>query len=286
VARDLRLGLAAKPPEAKETIRVSAWAAEHEIPVLEASSRLSRHTVRRGVRAGVGTFLIILVFLALAFITDFQRFFTISGQPHIKRSLNKEVLLVTQPKPIPRKADEEIDNAELQNTEIELQRKDNRIIIQAGSTIYEIAIKVYGPNALLGMDLIKEFNPRIANLNLVFAGEQLLLPVLRPETLIRSQRVGSYSLIVGSFLTRPEAEETARRLSKGGYQVLITQNRVSNDLLLHRLEINGLRTLDEATRTFDIALKNQWFAFTGKPENRKQGTRTSLSGSGTASRQP
>jgi general secretion pathway protein A len=295
VARDLRLGLAAKPSEAKETIKVSALEPRHEIPVVEASPHAQdtktipvfRHNVKHELKVGVGVFLIILVCLAVGSFTNFKSSSTIPERPNPKANLNKEALLVTHPQPISHKADAEVGNAELQNKEIGFKPIHNRIIIQSGSTISQIASNAYGSNSVLGLDLINEFNPQIKNLNWIFAGQELFLPVLRRETLIRSQPDGSYRLIVSSFLTQAEAEESARRVIKEGYQVRIRQNRVSNDLLLHRLEIDGLETLDQATRTFDIGLKNQWLAFDGQPDNgnQRQRTRKNLSAPGNASGQ-
>ena len=117
------------------------------------------------------------------------------------------------------------------------------------------------------MDLIKEFNPQIQNLNSVSAGQELLLPVLTPETLLRQQPDGSYRLIVASFLSRTGADEAAGRIGKRGYQVIIIPKRVSNDLLLHRLEIGGLKNLEEATQTLETGLKNQWLTFARKPRH-------------------
>ena len=62
------------------------------------------------------------------------------------------------------------------------------------------------PMPLLGMDLIKEFNPEIQNLNWVNAGQDLLLPVLKQETLLRQQADGSFRLAIASFLSRREAD--------------------------------------------------------------------------------
>ena len=72
-------------------------------------------------------------------------------------------------------------------------------MIRSGATIYKIAIDAYGANTDLGMDLIKELNPQIEDLNWVFAGQDLLLPSLTRETLLRQQPDGSYHLIVASF---------------------------------------------------------------------------------------
>ena len=285
VARDLRLGMTVERPEAneKETLRISPVEAQYEVPVLQAPSRADRNALRTAVSAAIGTCITILLFLTLNSAVNLQSLFTSSRQPDVKHQLRKEVLPVTQPEP--QKANAETDDGEFQKPDTEFNRKGNRITIHAGSTVHQIAIDAYGANAILGMDLIKDFNPQITNINWVFAGEELMVPVIRPETLIRSQHGGSYSLVIGSFLTRTEAEESARRLDKGGYQGTITQKRVSNDLSLHRLEINGFKTVDEATQMFDVALKNQWLSFAGQPENRKPSVRRALSGSNAGSRQ-
>jgi hypothetical protein len=120
------------------------------------------------------------------------------------------------------------------------------------------------------MDLIKEFNPQINNLNWVSAGQELVLPALTRETLVRQQGDGSYRLIIASYIKRTEADELANRIGKEGYQVIITRKRVSNDLLLHRLEIDGLKTLEEATQSLKTGLKKEWLTLSGYARNAEQ----------------
>jgi hypothetical protein len=81
------------------------------------------------------------------------------------------------------------------------------IVVPHGATVADIALKTYGGYNLLAIDLIKELNPHIGNLNWIRAGEQLRLPALDAETLIRQQADGSYHLIIGSFsAARPPSE--------------------------------------------------------------------------------
>jgi hypothetical protein len=115
------------------------------------------------------------------------------------------------------------------------------------------------------MDLIKEFNPDIPNLNWISAGRDLLLPALSEETLLRQQADGSFRLVVASFLSRREAEEFAERIVRDGLPVIVTVRPVSNNLVLHRLEINGLKNLDDAKHTVQIGFKSRWLPFTPKP---------------------
>ena len=136
--------------------------------------------------------------------------------------------------------------------------------IQPGSTIQKIAGETYGPSAVLGMDLIKEFNPKIQNLNRVMPGQELLLVPLSEETLLREQPDGSYHLIVASFYNGADARVHARVLGNEGYQVAITPSRVSDDLLLQRVEIVQLKNLKEAMQTWEAGLGKQWLAFVSR----------------------
>jgi general secretion pathway protein A len=249
VARDLRI---VSEPRVTTTELVPAGSAlptggqtrAHEIP-----DRVPEHKLRHLVNAGIGTLLGILVFAALATVIEPQNFLNIAGKSleAVKHNLNQES--------VPKRA----------NAEIEPKRKDRRITIQDGATIYQIAIDVYGANTVLGMDLIKEFNPEIENLNWVAAGQDLRLPSLTRETLLRQQSDGSYRLIVASFRSLTGAEGHARLLRNKGYQVRITTREVSDNLELYRVEIDGLKNLDEANQIWQTGLNNQWLAFASNP---------------------
>ena len=121
------------------------------------------------------------------------------------------------------------------------------------------------------MDLIKEFNPQIDDLNWVTAGEDLLLPSLTRETLLRQQPDGSYRLIVASFQSQSGADEYAQMLSNKGYQVSITPRRVADDLLLHRVEIHGLKNLEEANKIWHAGLRNDVSYLPASRENQVDG---------------
>jgi hypothetical protein len=271
VADDLSLESKTPPAEAKNISTVSPSNAESETLIREAPNRISQQRVRRIVTTVVGTFLVILVFVLISLVTDPQSSFT--GTPKtvepFKDTLNKTVLPVTRQNTNPQKINAEAENTGRKNSEIESEW-NHRIIIQYGSTIYEIANSVYGVNAVLGMDLIKEFNPQIQNLNWVSVGQQLVLPALTRETLVRQQGDGSYRVIVGSYIKGTEADDLANRIGKEGYQVIITRKRVSNDLLLHRLEIDGLKTLEEATQSLKAGLKKEWLTLPGHATNTEQ----------------
>ena len=139
--------------------------------------------------------------------------------------------------------------------------REKPIVVQPGSTIAEIAARTYGVQKNLGLDLIKEYNTHIENLNRIIAGQRLWLPPLSRETLVRQQPDGSYSLILASFRIPQQSEQLVQIARQKGYDVVVTPRRVSDNLMLHRVEINKLENVDAVNIVWETALANQWLAF-------------------------
>jgi general secretion pathway protein A len=145
-----------------------------------------------------------------------------------------------------------------QNTNPLPSTKGRTLILRYGSTISHIATEIYGDNAALGMELIKESNPEIKNLDVVSTGQQLVLPQITKEILIRQQPDNSYRVILGSFLNRRAAEVAARHMLTINHAVVITANQVSANLVLFRLEVDGLQSRQEAVRAVETAIQSGW----------------------------
>ena len=261
VARDLRLGSEEQTTQVKTAFTAPAPTMESEGAIVKAANPAPRHRARRAIRVGIGTCLLVLGFIAAAsainpktFLSTFGRSFEVA-----KHNLNQWALLINHEEAVPVKA----------KAEVKVERKEQRVTVPNGSSIYKIAADTYGAKSVLGMDLIKEFNPQIKNLNRIAAGKDLLLPRLAPETLLRKQSDGSYLLVVASFRSRTEANEYAARLTNKGYQVAITPRKVADDLLLHRVEINGLKTLEEANQIWQTGVRSESLAFAGNPDGNR-----------------
>jgi general secretion pathway protein A len=139
--------------------------------------------------------------------------------------------------------------------------REKPITVQSGSTVAEIAANIYGTQRNLGLDLIKEYNTQIENLNRIIAGQRLWLPPLSRETLVRQQPDGSYSLILASLRNPQQSAQFARAARLKGYDVVVTPRRMSDDLILYRVEISGLENVDAVNQAWEIATANQWIAF-------------------------
>jgi general secretion pathway protein A len=250
VARDLRSGSQGQPDQPATISPVLASMNRPETTIGAAVNHGTQHQIRRTAKVVLQTFLLVVAFFAVASLIDPKNLLIGVGRglQFARHNLQQWVLFITDQQGV-------LDTAD---AEVKLERKEQRVLIPRGSSIYKIANDTYGANASLGIDLIKESNPGIKNLNRVSAGQALLVPSLTPETLLRKQSDASYHLIVGTFHRLITAEEYAMHLRNKGYKVTIIPRRISDHLLLYRVEIHGLKTFEEANRTWSTALKNEW----------------------------
>jgi hypothetical protein len=131
------------------------------------------------------------------------------------------------------------------------------VIIARGDTISKIVLKAYGSYNVLALDLIKEFNPDLEDLNYIAVGKQVWLPALTRRTLLRKQEDDSYHLIIGSFYSGAEAGKIAQTARRRGYEALITQRRIAKAQILHRVELEQLRDLVTADRAWNEVVKGK-----------------------------
>jgi general secretion pathway protein A len=129
------------------------------------------------------------------------------------------------------------------------------ITIARGNTISEIVLKMYGSHNALAFDLIKEFNPQLEDLDRIAVGDQVWLPFLTRDTLLRKQADGSYHFIVGAFHSEGEADRSARAARRRGYSVLISKQKISGTHVLHRVEIEKLQDLAAVDRVWSLVEK-------------------------------
>jgi general secretion pathway protein A len=270
VAADLRLRSPLRMVGTSSAVNGSASDDNRATAIIEESDRDSRKKGRAVRALGAMSVVAILVLLVLAFASDPHLFLTSAEQTvaYIDHKLNHWPLLGKQ-EIVLQKTSTETSKANPQVTEVrhdaEIQPNVHRIVLRYGSTIYEIATELYRDNITLAMDLIKEFNPAVKNLNWVIAGQELVLPAITRETLVRQQPDNSYRVVVGSFLNRTGADQLARAIVDLGYDAVITANRVSDNLVLHRIEIDGLKTREEATEALQAGARRRWLTLTDRP---------------------
>jgi general secretion pathway protein A len=139
------------------------------------------------------------------------------------------------------------------------------VVIPQGGTVSDIAFRTYGHYSTLAVDLIKEFNPHIADLDWIRTGDRLWLPPLTRETMTRPQADGSYRLILGSFLSPVAAARLGDAIRRRGLDAHVTPRQVTGQLTLYRVEIAGVTTRDAAEGIWRTALANCWIFISDAP---------------------
>jgi type II secretory pathway predicted ATPase ExeA len=130
------------------------------------------------------------------------------------------------------------------------ERKGQRVTIAPGETISGIAAKLYGSQSILALDLVKEMNPHLEDLNQIAIGEQVWFPVLNRETLLRPGADGSYQLIIGTFSSEGDAVRAVNAARRKGYTAMISQQQVSRAFPLYRVTLEGLKDLATVDRAW------------------------------------
>lgn len=118
------------------------------------------------------------------------------------------------------------------------------LVIPAGATVAGLVREHYDGQRLLAMDLIKELNSGIEDLDRIQAGGLIWLPALSDEVLVRPQPDGTFHLIVASVPRDEDARTLARALAQRGYASALTRRPLSPMFALTRVEIVGLRDHD------------------------------------------
>jgi general secretion pathway protein A len=127
------------------------------------------------------------------------------------------------------------------------------ITVARGDTVSELVLKVYGNYSALALDLIKEFNPTIADLDRILIGQRLVLPSLSRETLLRKQEDGQYRLILGTFVRETEAEKAAQAARSKGYTATVIKRRVAAGARsLYRVELEQLPDTAAVDRAWEL----------------------------------
>ena len=126
--------------------------------------------------------------------------------------------------------------------------------ILSGATIYDIAGAFYAEaKRFLGVDLIRDYNTHIKNLDNIYPGQKLCIPTLAQTTRLRQeQESGSFNLILDAFRSSRKAKALARSVQQKGYQAVVIPRQVSHSLLLQRVEITGLQDQTTASQAWKL----------------------------------
>jgi general secretion pathway protein A len=138
------------------------------------------------------------------------------------------------------------------------ESRPGRVTMPRGGTLSQTAFDHYGEYSTLALDLIKESNPEIEDIDVVAAGQPLRLPPLNVQSLIRRRGDGSYSLIVAARPTYADAARLASSIRRHGYSVTITVRKLASTHVSHRVEIESLTSREDAERAWRTVRRLGW----------------------------
>ncbi|MBM4255246.1 MAG: hypothetical protein FJ147_05050 [Deltaproteobacteria bacterium] len=131
------------------------------------------------------------------------------------------------------------------------------VTVTRGDAVSELVLRVYGNYSALALDLIKEFNPDITNLDRILIGQRLVLPSLSRDTLMRQQTDGTYKLILGTFPTAIAAEKMAQSVRSSGYNVSLSRRQVTGARIFYRVELDKLPDVATIDQAWKLVAGNQ-----------------------------
>ncbi len=139
---------------------------------------------------------------------------------------------------------------------VSLPPRESAVVIQRGGTVSSLAYQAYGRYDMLAIDLIKELNPHIDDLDWIRPGERLALPPLTAETLIRSQAEGGFRIVLASFLSSAAADRLGEQVKRRGFEPRIMRRQVTRRLTLYRVEIADVTSRHAAEQAWKVAVAN------------------------------
>lgn len=123
------------------------------------------------------------------------------------------------------------------------EAREDQLEILSGATTYKIAGKFCAEDRpLLQLDLIRDYDTHIINLDDIYPGQKRCIPGPTPTTRLRQeQERGSSNVILGPFRCSQQAKALAWSVQQKAYLASVVRRRVSNSVLLQPVKITDLQ---------------------------------------------
>jgi general secretion pathway protein A len=122
------------------------------------------------------------------------------------------------------------------------------VIVPEGRSVSELVAERYGADRALALDLVRELNPHIVDLDRSVGGERVWMPALTLRTLARRQANDAYDLIVTSHATPGPANRLAERMRHYGYSARVDARDIAPHRQVYRVLIENLDSVDAVIR--------------------------------------
>jgi len=120
-------------------------------------------------------------------------------------------------------------------------------VVRPDENLWEIVKEEYGVSNNTLVDIVHMANPAIKNVNRIFIGQQISLPLLRREDLIKSDESGSYKIHIASFYNLDLARKYRQELVNESIKSSITPTRHQENEV-YRIYCGMFNSRDEARK--------------------------------------
>lgn len=146
--------------------------------------------------------------------------------------------------------------------EIDVERnnpEDNRRKVQANEWLFKIASIEYGVANNTIIDLIHMANPSIKNIDLIYAGQKIILPHIEKKDLIVKDEKGNFHIHYASFYNFGQAQQSVQGLINDNKEAFIIPYK-QGDNLVYRVYIGIFKSQDDAESSLnELKLKHLSF---------------------------
>ena len=122
----------------------------------------------------------------------------------------------------------------------------NELTVKEGATLSSIATRYYGFVNATVLDCILESNPEIADVDLVRAGSQVLLPQAVGKARFVKRPDGSFGIHAATFMTHREARDYVGKIGSDLGRVEIVKRRVAPQKDWYRILVGPFGSREEA----------------------------------------
>lgn len=130
------------------------------------------------------------------------------------------------------------------------------IVLKEGESLYSLALSNYHRADETIFDLILQANPTITDVREIHDNQEIILPVITPESYIKKAPDGTYQIHAGTFETLELATSCSTKVSDSGKQRSIKPHKFSSKDTWYRLTIGSFNNKEEALKTVNL-LKEQ-----------------------------
>ncbi len=135
---------------------------------------------------------------------------------------------------------------------LEPKPEEEVFAVKEGWVLSTIAQKYYPVLNLSLLDFFLEANPHITNLDLIFRGQTIKIPILTEESLLQQVSENTYQVYLGTFRTAQEAQPYRNEPALLNRTIKVVKRQVSPRETWYRVTVGDFQEKEEALKSIQI----------------------------------